>query len=246
MKQKRHTTEEIIRILREADGGKDLEAVLRKHNISGASFYRWKKKFGGMDLKDARKYRQLEKEDAELKQMLADSLLKIRVLEEVNAKNGEPFAQAAGGAGRGGGRAVLAAKGLSLPGRPPLQPPPHPKQPFDWLLRRTPRLRRSPVSTLAWATASSCVSCAAKAGRWVASSSSASGANTACGSSGRPSDHDDEAAPQALSQPRRRQQTTSGLGTSSVIAPITVASCASSRCSTSTVGSASRSTSPAS
>ena len=86
MKQKRHTTEEIIRILREADQGKDLEVVLRKHNVSAASFYRWKKKFGGMELKDARKYRQLEKENAELKQMLADSLLKVRVLEEVNAK----------------------------------------------------------------------------------------------------------------------------------------------------------------
>ena len=85
-KQKRHTTKEIIRILREADGGRDLETVCRKHNVSPASFYRWKKKFGGREIKDARKYRQLEKENAELKQMLADSLLKIRVLEEVNAK----------------------------------------------------------------------------------------------------------------------------------------------------------------
>ena len=85
MKQKRHTSEEIIRILREADAGKDPEAVCRKHNISAASFYRWKKKFGGMELKDARRYRHLE-ENAELKPMLADSLLKIRVLEEVNAK----------------------------------------------------------------------------------------------------------------------------------------------------------------
>ena len=67
MKQKRHTTEEIIRILREADQGKDLETVCRQHNVSAASFYRWKKKFGGMELKDARKYRQLEKENAELK-----------------------------------------------------------------------------------------------------------------------------------------------------------------------------------
>ena len=67
MKQKRHTTEEIIRILREADQNKDLEAVCRKHNVSAASFYRWKKKkFGGMELKDARKYRHLEKENAEL------------------------------------------------------------------------------------------------------------------------------------------------------------------------------------
>ena len=86
MKQKRHTTEEIIRILREADSGKDLEAVCRQHNIATASFYRWKKKFGGMELKNARRYRELEKENGELKKMLADSLLKIRVLEEVNAK----------------------------------------------------------------------------------------------------------------------------------------------------------------
>ena len=86
MKQKRHTTEEIIRIIREAASDKDLETVCRKHNISAASFYRWKKKFGGMELKDARKYRELERENGELKKMLADSLLKIRVLEEVNAK----------------------------------------------------------------------------------------------------------------------------------------------------------------
>ena len=55
MKQKRHSTEEIIRILREADSGKDLEAVCRQHHIATASFYRWKKKYGGMELKDAQK-----------------------------------------------------------------------------------------------------------------------------------------------------------------------------------------------
>ena len=77
--------------MREADQGKDLEAVCRQHNVSAASFYRWRKKFGGMELKDARKYRQLEKENAELKQMLADSLLKIRVLEEVNTKKVSPL-----------------------------------------------------------------------------------------------------------------------------------------------------------
>jgi len=95
MKQKRHTTEEIIRILWEADKGKGVESVCREHNVTATSFYRWKKKYGGMELPDARQYRELEKENTELKKMLADSMLKIRVLEEVNSKNGKPSAQAA-------------------------------------------------------------------------------------------------------------------------------------------------------
>jgi transposase-like protein len=49
MKQKRHSVEEIIRILREADSSKNVEAVCREHNITATSYYRWKKKFGGMD-----------------------------------------------------------------------------------------------------------------------------------------------------------------------------------------------------
>ena len=86
MKQKRHTTEEIIRILREVDGGKNVEAACRDHNITATSYYRWKKKYGGMELQDARRYRELERENGELKKIVADQMLKIRVLEEVNAK----------------------------------------------------------------------------------------------------------------------------------------------------------------
>jgi len=86
MKQKRHTTEEIIRILRQAEGGKNVEAVCREHNVTATSYYRWKKKYGGMELQDARRYRELEKENGELKKIVADQMLKIRVLEEVNAK----------------------------------------------------------------------------------------------------------------------------------------------------------------
>jgi putative transposase len=86
MKQKRHKTEEIIRILREADSGRSVEDLCREHNVGPTSFYRWKKKFGGMELQDARRYRELERENAELKKMLAESLLKNRVLEEVNSK----------------------------------------------------------------------------------------------------------------------------------------------------------------
>ncbi len=86
MKQKRHSTEEIIRILRSADSGRTAEDVCRDNNITSATFYRWKKKYGGMELKDARRYRELERENAELKKIVADQLLNIRVLEAVNAK----------------------------------------------------------------------------------------------------------------------------------------------------------------
>lgn len=86
MKQKRHGTEEIIRILRAADSGRTAEDVCREHNITAATFYRWKKKYGGMELKDAKRYRELERENAELKKIVADQLLNIRVLEAVNAK----------------------------------------------------------------------------------------------------------------------------------------------------------------
>jgi putative transposase len=86
MKQKRHATEEIIRILREVDNGKNVEAVCRENNITTTSYYRWRKKYGGMELRDARRYRELEKENCELKKIVADQMLKIRVLEEVNSK----------------------------------------------------------------------------------------------------------------------------------------------------------------
>ena len=86
MKQKRHTTEEIIRILREVDGGKNVETACREHNVTTTSYYRWKKKYGGMELQDARRYRELERENTELKKLVADQMLKIRVLEEVNSK----------------------------------------------------------------------------------------------------------------------------------------------------------------
>jgi len=86
VKQKPHITEEIIRILRQADSGQTVESVCREHNISEATFYRWRKKFGAMDLSDAKRLKELEKENAELKKMLAEAMLDNRVLKEVNAK----------------------------------------------------------------------------------------------------------------------------------------------------------------
>jgi putative transposase len=87
MKQKKHSTDEIIRILRQAEAGQAISAVCREHNISEATFYRWKKKYGGMDLADAKRLKELEKENSELKKMLAEAMLDNRILKAVNAKN---------------------------------------------------------------------------------------------------------------------------------------------------------------
>jgi len=81
MKKRRRTVEQIIRILRESDSGKTVEAVCRAHNISPQSFYRWKQKYGGMDLSEAQRLRDLEKENTELKKLLADQMLKAKALE---------------------------------------------------------------------------------------------------------------------------------------------------------------------
>ena len=86
MKGKRYTTEDKIRILREADRGKSILEVCQAHNISEVSFHRWKKQFGQMDLNEARKLKELERENGELKKMLAEALLKNRVLEAVAEK----------------------------------------------------------------------------------------------------------------------------------------------------------------
>ena len=87
MKGKRYTTEDKIRILREADRGeKSIADICRDENLSAVSFHRWKKQFGQMDINEARRLKELERENNELKKMLAESLLKNRVLEAVCEK----------------------------------------------------------------------------------------------------------------------------------------------------------------
>jgi putative transposase len=88
MKKSKHTTEQIIRILREADAtGRSNEEICRQHNISPQTFYRWKSKYGGMELREVQRLRQLERENTELKQMLAEQLLKTKALEMALEKN---------------------------------------------------------------------------------------------------------------------------------------------------------------
>jgi len=86
MKQKQQSTEEIIRILRQSDTDQTVESICRESNISKATFHRWKRKYGDMDIADAKRLKELEKENAELKKMLAESMLENRVLKEVNSK----------------------------------------------------------------------------------------------------------------------------------------------------------------
>jgi putative transposase len=83
MKGKRYTREEKIRILREADKGVAITEVCREHNLSQVTFHRWKRQFGQMEVKEARRLKDLERENGELKKMLAEALLKNRVLEAV-------------------------------------------------------------------------------------------------------------------------------------------------------------------
>jgi putative transposase len=86
MKGKRYTTEDKIRILREVDGGKSVGEDCLEKNIAEQTFYRWERTFGMMDISEARQLKELQKENSELKKMLAESLLKNRVLEAVCEK----------------------------------------------------------------------------------------------------------------------------------------------------------------
>ena len=86
MKGKRYSTEDKIRILRQADAGQSIVEVCREHNLSQVSFHRWKKQFGQLEVNEAKRMKELERENTELKKMLADSLLENRVLKFVCEK----------------------------------------------------------------------------------------------------------------------------------------------------------------
>jgi putative transposase len=86
MKQKRYTPEQIITILREVDAGKGIQDVCRVNNISPQSYHRWRKKYGRMELRDAKRLKELERENTQLKKIVAEQMLENRVLKEVNAK----------------------------------------------------------------------------------------------------------------------------------------------------------------
>ena len=86
MKRHRYTEEQIIGILKEAEAGVPLADLVRKHGISSASFYAWRKKYGGMEVSDAKKLPALEDENRRLKKLVADLSLDNQMLKELSQK----------------------------------------------------------------------------------------------------------------------------------------------------------------
>ena len=86
MKGTRFTEEQIIRVLKELDGGMPIKELCRKHGVSDGTIYNWKAKFGGMEVSDARKLKSLESENSKLKRIVADLTLDNLALKEINSK----------------------------------------------------------------------------------------------------------------------------------------------------------------
>ena len=87
MRRSRFTEEQIIGILKEHQAGLSAVELCRKHGISDATFYNWWRKFGGMEVADARRLKALEAENAKLKKMLAEQMLDVATLKEMLGKN---------------------------------------------------------------------------------------------------------------------------------------------------------------
>ena len=83
---KKHTPEQIVAILRRIDGGESAQAVSREVNISEATLHRWKQQYGAMEIDELKELKALRDENARLKRIVADQVLNIQVLKEVNSK----------------------------------------------------------------------------------------------------------------------------------------------------------------
>jgi putative transposase len=94
MKRSRFAEGQVIAILKEQEAGMKTADVCRKHGISEATFYKYKAKFGGMDVSDARKLKALDEKNAKLKKLLAEQMLDDAILKDVVAKNGDARCQA--------------------------------------------------------------------------------------------------------------------------------------------------------
>jgi len=87
MRGSKHSEEQIIAILKQAEKGMATGEVCRQHGVSEQTFYRWKAKYGGLEISDAKKLKQLEEENRKLKHVVAELTLDNRALKDVLGKN---------------------------------------------------------------------------------------------------------------------------------------------------------------
>ena len=87
MKRRRFSEEQIIGVLKESEAGASTDDLYRRHGISPATFYNWRKKYGGMEASEAKRLRALESENAKLKRIVADQMLDMTAMKELLAKN---------------------------------------------------------------------------------------------------------------------------------------------------------------
>ena len=86
MKKKRFTEQQIIGFLKESEAGVPVKELCRKHGFSDASFYKWRGRYGGMQVSEAKRLRELEAENGKLKRLVAEQALDIAMLKDVNSK----------------------------------------------------------------------------------------------------------------------------------------------------------------
>jgi putative transposase len=87
MKHKRFSDEKIIGVLKEQEAGAKVDEICRRHGISSATFYTWRKKYGGMEASDARRLKALEAENAKLKRIVAEQMLDMSAMKELLQKH---------------------------------------------------------------------------------------------------------------------------------------------------------------